>query len=239
MSNEQRGRSVAVRQPLNLAELVQAGLIEMTEVAIADADTMIAVEVEMAEQLAALEASDVPMAEARQRLLGYAVEPGTGDLHDFVERRLVREYLLATGVDAVAVPMTREAPLYSHVARDASLVAIAGDLAPEAIVERLTSCPRVLLYGMDADGLALKGTLFRRVAAISAAGWPGRGRWVTEGPSAATPSDLLALVRAIERGQRPVRTEQAVKQPESAAEAEAPRRRRPRHIRLTGDEPTP
>jgi hypothetical protein len=225
------------RRALNLAELIERGLVAVSDVRLADASALLTVETELLEQLQAQEAAGGEPAEVRRRLLGYAVEPGTGDLHDFAERRLVTEYLLATGVDALLTPIGRQAPRYSHVARDATLVAIPGDIAPEAIVQRLTSCPRVLLYGLDATGTELRGTLFRRVADVTSPAWPERARLLREGRSVAAPSDLYALLEALEQAAEGT-AELPPAAPSAPPDGEAPprtqRRRRPRHIPLKG-----
>lgn len=231
---ERRGHPpVATRSPLNLAELVNQGLIEFTELRLADAAALLTVELEILEQLAATERQVRGAGAARQQLLGYVAAPGVGDLHDYVERRLVTEYLLVTGVDAVVTPLVKGAPLYSHIARDATLVAIPGDIAPEAIIHRLTSCPRVLLYGLDGDGVELWGRLFRRVIEPTAVDWPEAARLRAEGRGAGEPADLRALLTSLERGQLPL--------PPSPEPAAAPRvqptvaeRRRARRMRLNG-----
>ncbi|GEM_PF-3028464 len=238
MPQSTQPNNVPTRGPLNLAELIESGMIEVTDVRIADADAVVEVELELLQQLDAVDSADaVAAAEARERVLGYPVESDTGDLHDFVERRLVTEYLIATGIDALPTPIGRKAPLYSHVARDGTLVAISGDIAPEAIVQRLTSCPRVLLYGLDASGLELQGRLFRRTAPVRTQGWPDRARRVREGPSVESPTDLLSLLEALEsasRSRRPLAAEPAARP--RRPQAERPERRRTRHIPLTGDE---
>ncbi|HEY8743383.1 MAG TPA: hypothetical protein VIU62_09805, partial [Chloroflexota bacterium] len=193
--------AITTRGPLNLAELVKQELVTLSELCLADASALLAVELEILEQLAASEAQASGSQAVRQGLLGYATEPGVGDAHDYVERRLVTEYLIATGVDAVVTPLIKSAPLYSHVARDASLVAIPGDIAPEAIVHRLTSCPRVLLYGLDSSGLELHGRLFQRVVRPDAAVWPEAALLRTEGAAAAEPADLRGLLATLQRGQ--------------------------------------
>ena len=224
---------VATRGPLNLAELVGQGLVELTELRLADAAALLAVELEILEQLAATERQVQGAGAARQQLLGYVAAPGIGDPHDYVERRLVTEYLLATGVDAVVTPLVKGAPLYSHIARDATLVAIPGDIAPEAIIHRLTSCPRLLLYGLDGDGVELRGRLFRRVVEPTAARWPEAARLRADGRGAGDPVDLRALLTSLQRGELPLPP-----QPDLAA---APRvqptvaeRRRARRMRLNG-----
>jgi hypothetical protein len=224
---------VAARGPLNLAELVNEGLVELTDLCLADAPALLAVELELLEQLAASDARAPGTGVTRTRLLGYPAEPGVGDVHDYVERRLVTEYLLATGVDAVTTPLVKGAPLYSHIARDATLVAIAGDIAPEAIIHRLTSCPRVLLYGLDAAGLELHGRLFRRLVSPTAPNWPESALLRTEGPAAAEPADLRALLANVKRGGLPrvpgPETPSTVSGQPSPAE-----RRRARRMRLNG-----
>ncbi|MGI8914588.1 MAG: hypothetical protein ACR2JY_12550 [Chloroflexota bacterium] len=226
-------RSVTTRGPLNLAELVDQGLVALTELRLADAPALLAVELELIEQLAASDAQAPGSGATRARLLGYPVEPGIGDIHDYVERRLVMEYLLATGVDAVAMPLVKSAPLYSHIARDATLVAISGEIAPEAIVHRLTSCPRVLLYGLDATGLELHGRLFHRVVPATAAAWPEAALLRTEGSAAAEPADLRALLANVRRGRVPrLASPAAPASPRS--QPSAAERRRARRMRLNG-----
>ena len=222
-----------MRGSLNLAELVDQGLVEITELRLADAASLLAVELEILEQLAATERQVTGAGAARQQLLGYVAAPGVGDLHDYVERRLVTEYLLATGVDAVVTPLVKGAPLYSHIARDATLVAIPGDIAPDAIITRLTSCRRVLLYGLDGDGIELRGRLFRRVVEPTAVNWPAAARLRAAGRAAAEPADLRALLARLQHGQLPL--------PPSPEPAKAPRvqptvaeRRRARRMRLNG-----
>jgi hypothetical protein len=224
--------SVATRGHLNLAELVDQGLVELTELRLADAAALLAVELEILEQLAATERQVQGAGAARQQILGYVAAPGVGDLHDYVERRLVTEFLLATGVDAVVTPLVKGAPLYSHIARDATLVAIPGDIAPQAIVHRLTTCPRLLLYGLDGGGVELRGRLFRRVAEPTAVNWPEAARLRAGGRSAGEPADLRALLASLQRGQLP---------PPPTPEPTAPRvqptvaeRRRARRLRLNG-----
>ncbi|HEV7215296.1 MAG TPA: hypothetical protein VGP33_09250 [Chloroflexota bacterium] len=223
---------VATRGRLNLAELVDQGLVELTELRLADAAALLAVELEILEQLAATERQIQGAGAARQQLLGYVAAPGVGDLHDYVERRLVTEYLLATGVDAVVTPLVKGAPLYSHIARDATLVAIPGDIAPEAIIYRLTSCPRLLLYGLDGDGIELRGRLFRRVIEPTAANWPEAAQLRAEGRTAGEPADLCTLLASLQRGQLP-----HPPSPEPAAAQVQPtvaERRRARRLRLNG-----
>lgn len=236
MPAEQAGRrAIAARGPLNLAELVEQGLVELTELCLADAAALLAVELELLEQLARIDEQQADALSARERLLGYTVEPGVGDLHDLVERRLVTEYLQATGVDAVVTPLVKKAPLYSHVARDASLVAIAGEIAPEAIVHRLTSCPRVLLYGLDGEGLELRGRLWRRVVAAGSPGWPERPLLLKDGPAVAEPEDLRKLLGRLERGEALPTVSEEVPAP-ARSQPTAAERRRARRMRLNGIE---
>ena len=226
---------LATRGPLTMAELIAQGLVALSEVRIADASAVLTLEQEL---LSAFGEGGERAADpaALERMLGYPVEAGAGDLHDYVERKLVSEYLIAVGVDAVVLPLRKRSFAYSHVARNGSLVAIASEIAPEALIHRLTSCPRVLQYGLDGDGLELHGALFRRTAAVSAPGWPERSRWLADGAGVEDPADLRALVRAVERGEPlPVPTvpDQA---PAAPAAPTAPKRRRPRHTPLTRDE---
>jgi len=227
--------AVTTRGPLNLAELVEHGLVTLTELCLADSQALLAVELEMLGQLAASEAQLPGSATARQRLLGYAAEPGVGDVHDYVERRLVTEYLLATGVDAVVTALVKSAPLYSHIARDATLVAIPGDIAPEAIVHRLTSCPRVLLYGLDAGGLELHGRLFQRVVAVDAADWPEAALLRAEGAATAEPSDLHVLLASAQPGRLP-RVARPAFPAAPTVQPSVAERRRARRMRLNGIE---
>jgi hypothetical protein len=231
---EHSGRpAVTSRGPLNLAELLAQGLVDLTDLCLADAAAVLAVELEILEQLRHGANKQQDSAATRERLLGYPAEPGVGDVHDYVERRLVSEYLLATGVDAVVMPLVKGAPLYSHIARDATLVAIAGDISPEAIVHRLTTCPRVLLYGMDGSGLELHGRLFRRVIAATDAHWPESAALRSAGPAAGAPKDLLALVAGLAAGQR--RRAPALEATVVARTGPSPaERRRARRIRLSG-----
>jgi hypothetical protein len=224
-------RAVATRGPLNLAELVQQGLVELTELCLADASALLAVELEILEQLALIDVQTPGSGASRTQLLGYRTEPGVGDVHDYVERRLVTEYLIATGVDAVTMPLVKGAPLYSHIARDASLVAIAGDIAPEAVVHRLTSCPRVLLYGLDATGLELHGRLFRRLVAPTATNWPESALLRVSGPATAEPTDLRTLLTNLNRGRTP-RVPSPQPSPAPSNRPSAAERRRARRMRL-------
>lgn len=236
MPSEQAGRrAIAARGPLNLAELVEQGLVELTELCLADAAALLAVEVELLEQIGRLDERRLDGLSAHERLLGYAVEPGVGDLHDLVERRLVTEYLQATGVDAVVTPLVKKAPLYSHVARDASLVAIAGEIAPEAIVHRLTSVPRVLLYGLDSDGLELRGRLWRRLVSPTSPGWPERALLLKDGKASAEPEDLRRLLARLERGEALADASDEPLAPTRRQPAAA-QRRRARRMRLNGIE---
>jgi hypothetical protein len=229
---EQTGEpAVVTRGALNLAELVRQGLVELTELRLADAAALLAVELELLEQLALIEARAPGAGTSRTQLLGYRTEPGVGDVHDYVERRLVTEYLLATGVDAVTMPLVKAAPLYSHIARDASLVAIAGDIAPQAIVHRLTSCPRVLLYGLDATGLELHGRLFRRLVAPTATNWPESALLRVSGPATAEPTDLRTLLTNLNRGRTP-RVPSPQPSPAPSNRPSAAERRRARRMRL-------
>ena len=225
-----------MRKALNLAELASERLIEIADVELADASTLIAVELEMIGQLEPYLTDPKAQRQHAVGVLGYDVEPGTGDLHDFIERRLVSEYLLSMGVDVLVVPMAKGSPLYSHVARDASIVAVPGDIAPEAVVERLTTCPRLLLYGMDGEGATLRGTLFRRLVSPSAAGWP---RSVSVGAASDAEQagrDLVALVRRLEEG-APLPSVRAAAATVSPVPARAtPVRRRTRHIPLRDSE---
>lgn len=233
MPTDRSGPRVSTRAPLNLAELVDQGQIELTDLVLADAATLLAVELELLEQLAQIERRAVQTAAARERLLGYAVQTGVGDLHDFVERRLVTEYLIATGVDAVVLPLVAGRSPYSHIARDAGLVAINGEIAPEAIIHRLTSCPRMLLYGLDSDGAELRGRLVRRLVPVTAPGWPDRARYLAEGPSAADPSDLRDILAAAEQGKVPPAP---APQTLAARRVTTADRRRARRLRLNGFE---
>ncbi len=191
------GRSsdkMPTRGPRNLAELIQEGLVTLTEIQLADAHTLFTVETELAEQLENLRHYP-DQRKAREHLLGYQSDPEYGDLHDHVEHRLVSEYLIAIGVDAVAMPLKRRGLAYSHIARDTSLVAIPGEIAPEAIVHRLTSCPRVLLYRQESSGLGLIGLLFQRTIDPSDPNWPEYDRWLSEGEQIAQAADLRALLQ--------------------------------------------
>ncbi|MCL4543935.1 MAG: hypothetical protein M1118_04935 [Chloroflexi bacterium] len=226
-TNGNRPRQVTTRGPLNLAELIEAKLIELTEIRIADSEALLTVESELLEQLDTLPQGPAAM-EARDRLLGYHVEPRAGDIHDYVERRIVTEYLIAIGVDAVALPLTRGRLAYSHVARDASLVAIPGDIAPDAIVHRLTSCPRLLIYRLDSEGLTLQGLLFRRVATPSNPQWPDHALWLAEGENVARADDLRALVDENEQYQ-------AHSSRIASTARTTPTRRRAPHIPLRDD----
>ncbi len=224
-------RPMAVRPALNLAELVAAGHIEITDVVLADAATLIAAEIDMLSAIGSYLDSTASSRAHLATLLGYDVEPHTGDLNDFVERRLVTEYLLSMGIDVRVIPMSKESPLYSHVARDASLVAIAGEIAPQAIVQRLTTCPRLFLYGTRGDGLALGGTLFRRTVTTSHPAWPSAAN-----PEATRQAiDLPAMLRKLEEGV-PVYTPPApVISPAPASTPFPAPRRRIRHTPLKSD----
>ena len=98
MGRSNESRDLATRGPLNMAELIAQGLVAMAEVPIADAAALLTVEQELLTALADLDARGGDPA-ALERMLGYPVEAGAGDLHDYVERKLVSEYLIATGVD--------------------------------------------------------------------------------------------------------------------------------------------